>query len=257
MNFKKYHQPFSHSSDSSVGVLVIHGFTSTTSSILPMAEFFAESGFNVELPRLSGHGSKWENLNETSYLDWVEDLEKALKKLQNRANKIFLCGLSLGGGLALYLAAEHPEISGNILINHASVFTDPSFWFVPIIKKIVPSVKAIASDIADPSQKEIAYSRTPTAGVHEMLKMLKVMRSKLKEITTPTIIFKSRQDHVIPIKSAIYTYDKLPNKSNELVWLEKSYHVATLDYDKDLICEKSLEFINTNMKITRFNASQV
>ncbi|MFO7896052.1 MAG: alpha/beta fold hydrolase [Candidatus Cloacimonadales bacterium] len=246
MDFSKYHQPFSHKTDRKIAVLVIHGFTSTTSSMLPIAHYFADQGLNVELPTLSGHGSKWQDLNEVSYLDWVEDLERAYQKLQKRAEEIYLCGLSLGGGLALYLANKHPEISGLILINHACVFTDPSLWFVPIIKKFLPSVKAIASDIADPSQKEIAYARTPTAGVHEMLKMLKIVRQNLAQIHTPTLIFKSRQDHVIPIKSAIFTYNKLPNPTNKLLWLDRSYHVATLDYDQNFICEKSLEFIREN-----------
>ncbi len=246
MDFSKYHQPFSHSSKSDIGVLVIHGFTSTTSSMLPVAKFFAEKGYNVELPCLSGHGTKWEDLNKISYMDWIRDLEVALKKLQKRAKKIYLCGLSLGGGLALYLAGEHSEISGIFLINHASVFTDPTLFFVPIIKKIVPSVKAIASDIANPKEKEIAYSRTPTSGVHEMLKMLKIVRSKMKDINIPTLIFKSRQDHVIPIRSAIYTYKRLPNKKNRLIWLDKSYHVATLDYDKEFICETCDQFIQEN-----------
>ncbi len=221
MDYSKYHQPYSNVTNSEIGVLVIHGFTSTTSAMLGLAKKHAEAGFNVELPCLAGHGTKWEDLNKISYLDWVEDLETALTKLKKRSKKIFITGLSLGGGLALYLAGKHPELSGIILINNACVFTDPSFWFVPILKKIVPSVKGVASDIADPNEKEIAYDRTPTNGVHEMLKMLKAMRPMLNEITLPALIFKSRQDHVIPIKSAIYTYKNLGGKSNELIWLEK------------------------------------
>lgn len=243
MDYSKFHQPYSNVTESEIGVLVIHGFTSTTSAMLGLAKKHAEAGFNVELPCLAGHGTKWEDLNKISYLDWIKDLETALTKLKKRSKKIFITGLSLGGGLALYLAGKHPELSGIILINNACVFTDPAFWFVPIIKKIVPSVKGVASDIADPNEKEIAYDRTPTNGVHEMLKMLKIMRPMLKDITLPILIFKSRQDHVIPIKSAIYTYNNLGGKSNELIWLEKSYHVAPLDYDKDLIAEKSIEFI--------------
>jgi carboxylesterase len=246
MDYSKFHQPFSNKAESKIGVLVIHGFTSTTSSMLPIAKYFAAQQLNVELPTLAGHGTKWQDLNQITYQDWVEDLEQAYQKLQKRAEKIYLCGLSLGGGLALYLASLHPEISGIILINHACVFTDPTLWFVPIIKKFVPSVKAIASDIADPQQKEIAYPRTPTSGVHEMLKMLKIVRKNLPRISAPTLIFKSRQDHVIPLKSAIYTYNKLPNRQNELIWLDKSYHVAPLDYDTDLICEKSRQFIQEN-----------
>ena len=174
MDLTKYHHPFSHTSKSEVGVLVIHGLTSTTSSMEYLARQFADAGYNVELPQLAGHGTKWQDMNSVKYTDWVNDLEKALKKLQERCSKIFLCGLSLGGELALYLTGKHPEIAGTILINHTSKFTNPKFWFVPILKKIMPSTPAVASDIKDPNSKEIAYDRTPTNGVYEMLKMIKV-----------------------------------------------------------------------------------
>ena len=98
MNLSKYHQPFSHTAKSEVGILVIHGITSTTSSMQHLAEQFAKADFNVELPGLSGHGTKWQDMNSVKYEDWIQDLEIALSKLKQRCTKIFLCGLSLGGG---------------------------------------------------------------------------------------------------------------------------------------------------------------
>ena len=244
MDLTKYHQPFSHVTESKVGVLVIHGITSTTSSMKYLAKQFADAGYNVELPGLAGHGTKWQDLNSVKYTDWVDDLGKALAKLKERCSKIFLCGLSLGGGLALYLSGKHPDIAGTILINHASKFTDPTLWFVPILRKFVKSVPAVASDIKDPNSKEIAYDRTSTNGVNEMLKMLKEVKKMQPDISQPFLIFKSREDHIVPKISATYTMKKLGSKDKELIWLENSYHVAPLDYDKELIAKKSREFID-------------
>ncbi len=244
MDLTKYHQPFSNVTESEVGILVIHGITSTTSSMEYLAKQFADAGYNVELPGLTGHGTKWQDMNSVKYTDWIEDLEKALKKLQERCSKIFLCGLSLGGGLALFMAGKHPELNGVILINHAAKFTHPKFWFVPLLRKIIPSTPAVASDIKDPNSKEIAYDRTPTNGVYEMLKMLKEMRKMLPDIKQPVIIFKSLEDHVVPKTSVTYTMKNIGSKNKELIWLKNSYHVAPLDYDKELIAEKSIEFIN-------------
>jgi len=244
MDLTKYHQPFSHISDSEVGVLVIHGITSTTSSMEYLAQNFANAGYNVELPGLAGHGTKWQDMNSIKYSDWVNDLEIALTKLKNRCSIIFLCGLSLGGGLALYLTGKHAEITGTILINHTVKFTNPVFWFVPILRKIIKSVPAVASDIKDPNFKEIAYERTPTNGVYEMLKMLKEVKLMLPDIKQPVIIFKSMEDHIVPKISANYTMDNIGSQDKKLIWLENSYHVAPLDYDKELIAKKSIKFIN-------------
>ena len=243
MNLTQYHQPYSHKSESKIGILVVHGLTSTTSSMKFMAESFANADFNVELPQLAGHGTKWQDLNKVSCQDWVDCLEIALQTLQKRASKIFICGLSLGGGLSLFLANNHPEISGLILINNICVFTNPKYWFVPLLHHIIPAVPAVASDIKDPNEKEIAYDRTPTKAVYEMLKMLKIIRKSLPNIKQPTLIFKSKEDHVIPQKSAIFTLNNIGSKDKNLIWLNNSYHVATLDFDKELVASKSIEFI--------------
>lgn len=243
MDLSKHNQPYSHITKNDVGVLVIHGITSTTSSMEYLAKQFADAGYNVELPGLTGHGTKWQDMNSIKYSDWVDDLEKALTKLEERCSKIFLCGLSLGGGLALYLTGKHPEIAGTILINHAAKFTSPIMWFVPILRKFIKSVPAVASDIKDPDSKEIAYERTPTNGVNEMLKMLKEVKKMLPDIKQPVIIFKSREDHIVPKISATFTMDNIGSSDKELIWLENSYHVAPLDYDKELIAKKSKKFI--------------
>lgn len=247
MDYTKYHQTFSHVSKNEIGILIVHGITSTTSSMKYLAEQFAKADYNVELPGLTGHGTKWQDMNYVKYTDWIDDLEKALKKLHERCSKIYLCGLSLGGGLALFMAGKHPEIVGTILINHASKFTNPKFWFVPILRKIVKSTPAVASDIKDPNSKEIAYDRTPTNGVYEMLRMLKEVRKMQPYILQPVLIFKSLEDHVVPRISATFTMKKLGSKDKELIWLENSYHVAPLDYDKELIAKKSIEFIENHL----------
>lgn len=247
MDLAKHNQPFSHTSKSEVGVLVIHGITSTTSSMRYLAEQFADAGYNVELPGLTGHGTNWQDMNLLKYTDWIEDLEVALKKLQKRCSIIFLCGLSLGGGLALFIAGKHLELAGIILINHAVKFTNPKFWFVPILRHFVKSVPAVASDIKDPNSKEIAYDRTPTNGVYEMLKMLKEVKKMLFEIKHPVIVFKSKEDHVVPKVSATFTMKNIGSKDKKMIWLKNSYHVAPLDYDKELIAKKSIEFIRNHL----------
>ncbi len=244
MDYSQYHKYYQSISKSEIGVLLIHGITSTTSSMKLLAEKFAEAGFNVELPRLSGHGTKWQDMNSVKYTDWIEDAEEALKKLQKRCSKIFVCGLSMGGAIALYLAANYPQIKGIILINHAIKFNHPKFWFIPIIKNLIPSVPAIASDIKKPGITEIAYERTPTHAVHELLKLLKKVRGYLPYIKLPVLIFKSTVDHVVPKNNAKYTIKNLGSKQKKLIWLQNSYHVATLDNDQDKIVQKSREFID-------------
>jgi len=216
--------------------------------MLYLADRFMEAGYHLELPSLPGHGTIWLDLNEVTYQDWLAELEIRLEALQKRCDRVYVCGLSLGGALALRLSQLHPEIEGIILINHACKFRHPKFWFVPIMRYFIPSTPAVASDIKDPCQTEIAYKRTPTKAVYQMLLMLKAVRRDLPKTEIPVLMLKSLEDHVIPVSSTKYTFDNIGSIHKKVVWLKNSYHVATQDYDQDIIVEESLTFMEQQNK---------
>jgi carboxylesterase len=154
-----------------------------------------------------------------------------------------VAGLSMGGLLALYLAQKYPDIKGIILINHAIFFVDKKIHLVPFLKNIIKQSKGVGNDIKDKKQDEKPYPIIPTAGVMELLKLVKLVKSIHHKIKQPTLIFKSVEDHVVSFKSAEYTYDNIYSLDKEIIWLKNSYHVATMDYDKDLIVQRIIEFI--------------
>jgi len=241
---EKYSQQISLLSNSEIGIILIHGFTSTTSSVQYLADRFYKHGFNVEVPSLSGHGTTHIELNKTKYKSWIDNVEKVFFKLQKRTKKIFIFGLSFGGTLALWLAENLSEINGIILVNHVIILKkDWRLPFLPIVRFLVSTTKEIANDIKDPRVKEIAYDRTPLQAMYQMMKLVKKVKKNLKLVKEPILIFKSKEDHLIPIRSAEYTLINISSINKKIVWLENSYHVATLDYDKDLIFEKSIKFI--------------
>jgi len=246
MNFEESGKPVSINNGSTIGILIIHGFTSTVSAMKYMIDGFNKVKYNIEAPRLSGHGSKWEDLNKVKYSDWISDAENALIKLKGISKKVFVFGLSMGGTISLYLAEKHKDISGLILVNNALIFKDPRLFFLPLLKLFVKSTPAIAGDIKDPDETEVAYDKNPTGGLNELMKLIKLVKTNLYKIETPALIFKSEKDHVVPRESAIWTYDNISSKNKKFEWLTNSYHVATLDFDKDLIIKTSIEFIKEN-----------
>ena len=241
-------KPISHYGKSDIGILISHGFTSTPQSQEYMAKRFAGAGFHVECPILPGHCTKWQDLNKVRYTDWIDTLKVSLDKLRERASFIAMEGLSMGGALALYFAQHFPEIKAAVVINHAIWLGSPLIPLSPLLKFIMPSTPAIAGDIKDPSAQEYAYSRTPIGGVAQLWKLCKMVKRGHDKITIPLLIFKSEDDHVLPRKNAEYTYQHAASAVKELVWLKNSYHVATLDFEKDLIADKAIEFIENARK---------
>lgn len=235
--------------ENKVGVLVLHGFLGNLKTIEYQVQFFRTQGFLVETPSLRGHNTVYTDLDKVKFTDWIEDAESAYKNLLSKANKVFVFGLSMGGALSLYLEAQHPEILGGILVNHAlSLYPNWKLKFLPIIKYFVKYIYSPGSDIKDKTQKNLAYEYIPTGALLEFLRLISLVKKELPLVTQPQLIFKSIEDHVIPQDSVEITLKSISSKQKEVVFLKNSYHVATADFDKDIICEKSLEFINKILK---------
>jgi carboxylesterase len=93
-----------------------------------LAQAFAAAGFAVELPRLPGHGTTVDDMLTTTWADWSWCAERAFDELAARCDRVVVAGLSMGGSLAVWLAAHHPEIAGVVAVNAA---VDPSRGVVP------------------------------------------------------------------------------------------------------------------------------
>ena len=100
---------------------------------------------------------------------------------------------------------------------------------------------SIGGDIADPDADEASYGETPLRPLLTMIMAGKDVRARLSDITQPTLIITSRQDHVVNPADSDVLADTIAGPVERL-WLEKSFHVATLDYDKAELEAAALAF---------------
>ena len=232
-----------------VGVLVLHGFTGSPASMRPLAEDLAGRGFAVELPLLPGHGTHWKQLNSTTWQDLAKETVRAFEQLRARTSKCVVVGLSNGGLIALRLAQTRgADLAGQVLINPFLFSLDPRVKVLPILKSVLPSIPGVINDIAKPDQDEVGYDRVPLRSLASVMQLQKEVRSNLPSTRIPTLLFTSRQDHVVDPKNSLEIAERIGSTDIEHVWLERSYHVATLDYDYDLIVDGAARFIE---RVTR------
>jgi carboxylesterase len=107
----------------------------------------------------------------------------------------------------------------------------------------VKTLPGPGNDVKDPDVTEIAYDKFSTNAAHELKKLADKVRPDLGRISMPIRIFHGREDHVIPTENATYIFDHVSSSDKKLIWLENSYHVATIDYDKELIFGESYDFM--------------
>ncbi|MCP3030586.1 alpha/beta fold hydrolase [Halobacillus sp. A1] len=222
-----------------IGILVCHGFTGTTQSMKPLVEAYAREGYSIAAPRLKGHGTSPEEMEETTYHDWIHSVEDAFQWLEKRCSKVFAVGLSMGGTLALSMAARYDKIAGVVPINAAID--------IPAMENIVEQtddryIAAIGSDIKKEGVEELAYQRTPVRSIQNLLTLMTEVHDQLAKIHCPIFIFVSEEDHVVPPENSEMVFETVLSEHKELIHLDNSYHVATLDNDQDIIIERSLEF---------------
>ena len=227
-----------------MGVLFVHGFTGSPSSMRPWAEFFSARGYTVRVPRLPGHATHWSDLNKVGWQEWPDRAMQELDELHKTCEKVFVFGLSMGGGTSLYLAAHHGEkIAGLVLVNPMIHIPGVKVKFAPIIARLRSHLASVGNDIKRPNVTEYAYDALPTKGLLELGKLLKSARSTLGQVKNPLLLFHSTEDHVLPVSNTEIVMAEVGSARKQRIEMVNSYHVATLDYDSDIIFENSLLFV--------------
>ena len=222
------------------GAVVLHGLTGTPASVSGVAVALASAGFAVEVPVLPGHGTTPEDLAECGWDDWVGAAKKAYAALDG---SVVVVGLSMGGSLATALAASHPQVAGLVAIN--PIIDPPAGSFQSLLGELLAAgehvLPGIGGDIADADAVETAYDRLPVAALRSMGEGLHALRPRLVDVRCPVLLFTSRQDHVVHPVSSDVLADAVSGPV-ERVWLERSYHGATLDLERHEIERLTVAF---------------
>lgn len=238
-------EPWSTDGDG-IGILVLHGFTGSPKSVKPWGQSLGEQGWTVRVPRLPGHGTRWQDMNITTWEDWYAEADRNLRDLRSRCEQVYVMGLSMGGTLALRLAQVHQdEVNGLVLVNPAVHTERPDRFLLPVVSRLVGSFPGISNDIALPGADEGAYDRLPLKAAASMSKLWSIVKQDMPRIRQPLLLFRSRQDHVVEPSNAAFILAKVSSADATEIVLERSYHVATLDHDADLINQASIDFVRT------------
>jgi carboxylesterase len=238
-------EPLSHEGSTSTGVLLLHGFTGNPSSMRGIAEAMVALGHHVEMPRLPGHGTTVEEMVTTGWADWTGEVRAAHARLNERAEDIVVAGLSMGGSLTLWSGFELANVVGLVCINPATTPQAPAVlgMLQEMIDDGTEIAPAIGGDIADPDVQESSYDGAPLRPLLSFMREgLMPMTDRYGELTVPLLLITSRQDHVVEPANSEHLAESYGGDV-EHVWLERSYHVATQDYDRADIERMTGEFV--------------
>jgi carboxylesterase len=241
------------SSEARTGCLLIHGFTGTPQEMRFLGERMHRCGYTVNGVRLAGHGTSIDDFAPTTWHDWYRSACVGLEELQRDTRQVVAVGQSMGALLALKLAAEHPRtVVGLALLSPALVLSNP--WvrrIAPALRLLLPlarqrrwRIRGRQRDIADRQAREESpsYRDVPLQALYQLVGLQRHVLPQLPQVRQPALIIHSRQDHTCSPNNVAILKRGLGGPVRA-VWLEESFHVISIDVDKERVATEVTAFV--------------
>ena len=248
-----------------VGALLIHGFTGAPGEVSELGTALQARGYQVEMPLLAGHGGSQELLAASTWREWVESAETGLRRLRTRCDCVVVVGFSLGGVIALHMAARE-SFAGLVSLAAPTHIDNPLIHIVPVARFLLPYwyplkrlnlsnprvverlrtyMPDMVLDWSDPKQLQTLRRsvRVSLHAVHQVQRLLRVTRPQLPGITAPILMIQARDDEQIPVSSIDNLYREVGSSDKERVYVEHPGHVLTIGPAKHEVFGRVVSFV--------------
>lgn len=245
-------------------VLMLHGMTGEPFELMQLGKYIHKAGYNVYCPVLPGHCKGVEEIKKVTWQDWHNFAINQFEILRNDYEEIYIVGLCLGSVLAFDIAEERQNEIAGICGLSTTLFLDG--WTIPWYKFLFPlglytvlkfyyifpesepyglKNEKIRKKVA----KMLKESPTildcfPMISIKELLSISKFVRKRMHKVITPFLLIHSILDDITSTKSSDFVYNKASSKIKEYVKLYDSYHLIVRDNEKQIVCEKTVNFFN-------------
>ncbi|MEK7664493.1 MAG: alpha/beta fold hydrolase [Patescibacteria group bacterium] len=235
---------------SKVGVLMIHGFSSTPNEFKELSVYLAEKGLTNYAPLIAGHGTSPEHLLKTNSDEFLKSVKKAYLELQDKSEKIFIIGNSFGANLSFWLVKEFNNKPTGLISLGAPIFLRNHLFvilrlysyglFKEYYRKPPRLYKTDYLDMAD----EITYAKIPTKSLREFLSFVRrETKPNLGKIKIPVLVAHASIDPVIHPKSATFIYEHLGSSFKKIYWFSSNFHNLAITDRRSEIFQKIYDFI--------------
>lgn len=245
------------------GILLIHGLGGTPVEVRYVAQGLARAGFTVYCCQLAGHCGTAHDLSHSTWKDWIASVEAAHDKLKQDCDVILAGGLSTGSLLALELAHRRPNEVHGLTLFSPSIYLDgwAMPWYMKWLHYCRPTIHLpfnlterdpyglkderiramVVKGMQAGDAQQTGYFFTPLMTMLQFNSLAAHVRRKLDEIATPTLILHPREDDVASLKNALEIQQKMAGLV-ELIVLEDTYHMITLDRQRGLVVDRTRAF---------------
>jgi carboxylesterase len=230
-----------------VGALLLHGFSGSPTEVRGLGEHLASRGVTVAAPLLPGHGVDHHHLERSDRQAWRAAAHDALDALQTRCRRVVVVGQSMGGLLALELAAHREGIAGVVALAPA-LRPARIAWLtlLPLPLRFIHKHEARRPDLVEKERVRDVWStsHTPLRAVPEVLRLARETAAALPRVTTPLLVVQGARDRTVRPESGRAVLDGVASVDKELVWLAGSAHIVAVDAERHMVWTRVADFID-------------
>ena len=250
---------------SRIGIILVHGLAGTPVELRNVAKLLNKCGFSVLCPLLAGHCASEAELIGTTWKDWTASVENAYERMAEHMDVIFAGGLSAGAVFSLYLAQRRPGAIRALALYSTTLRWDG--WSITKLKFLLPLVlrlpyigkryrfkevfpyglmneklrDRIQSQMRSGDSSAAGLSSTPGTSLRELWRLVDIVKEKLPEVSAPTLLVHARNDDIASARNSLYVKRRLGGPT-ELILLENSYHMITVDQERHKVAEATARF---------------
>jgi carboxylesterase len=250
---------------------MLHGLCSSQLEVRLFARALGAAGFTVTTPVLAGYCAAEADPSEPptppDYRRWIADAAAEVDQLAITHSEVSLCGISLGATLALAVAAERAmELDALVLISTALDFDGWNVSPLRFLRSLVlytplgrfyryrevppygvknERVRAwIEEQLARGPLSSAGASTIPTASLREADRLIRHVKRSLCRVRTPALMIHAREDDVASLTNVSLVRRRIGADVIKEVIVDDSYHMITLDNDRDFAALKTIQFFN-------------
>ncbi len=258
-----------HGPNATTGVLLVHGLTGTPNEMRLLAKGLHRVGFTVLAVQLAGHCGTQDDLVATRWQDWLASVRRGANQLEQVTGQpVLVCGLSMGAVLALALAEDCPQqVAGVIALSTTFHYDGWSIPFYTRLSFLLPLFKALGIGrhsvfmeqppygIKDVALRERVVAQmysgdsaaaglpgNPWWSVIEMRSLAAHVRKHLGRVRSPCLVIHARRDDIASTENAHTIVRGVRHAPVELVLLEDSYHMITIDRERRTVLAHVVAF---------------
>lgn len=247
-----------------VGILLVHGFTSSPAELKDLGEILHGKGHPVMGVRLAGHGTSPADLGTRTWQNWLKSIEKSYRIIEDFSDEVIVVGFSMGGSLSLLAGTElnMPKVKKMAIVCAPIFVQGKLFNLVPMvdtlnkIARVLPHVEGVMPYRNNhTSLPEINYQTTPLSALHELYKVLKETDKNLERFDKEVVVIQATNDPVVDPRSAQHIMDHIASKSKKLHMVESDIH-GIITEDIGDTRQHILQFIEGSQKQEHTNKQE-